>query len=371
MRILYIVSGTAFGGAQQHTLQLAEFMRGKKHEIGIMVADEPRLIKEATTIGDAVFTNPHFVSSLLSPHNFQACVPVIRAIRNFQPDLVHCHSIRAGFAARISAVITRTPVVYTVHGWAHGERRTWWSPAVSRTLERLAARFTKKIICVSEYDREIARRDKIGRPEQYAVIRNGISSQNYDPSKPRNSVEPELNNNFHRPILISVARLSTPKNFDTLLEGIRLTKAAQLLIVGEGPLRPRIENLIRQMDLTDRVQLVGSRNDIPDLLATSDIFVLSSKIEGLPMSVIEAMMMGLPIVASKVGGLPELVEDGRTGFLVSENDPLELSKAISKLLDNQDLRTSMGQLGRKKAIAEFGLERMCSGVLKIYEDVLK
>ena len=143
----------------------------------------------------------------------------------------------------------------------------------------------------------------------------------------------------------------------------------KLLMIGDGELRPQVEDFIHQNELEDRVVLMGTRYDVPDILAASDIFVLPSRWEGLPYVVIEASMAGLPVVASRVGGIPELVEDSVTGLLVPPGNPEALSEAIQRLLDNEDLRHQMGQAGREKALREFTSDHMLAETDKIYEGV--
>jgi glycosyltransferase involved in cell wall biosynthesis len=140
--------------------------------------------------------------------------------------------------------------------------------------------------------------------------------------------------------------------------------------VGEGVQREAIQEFVNQNDYACRVTLMGQREDIPELLKVSDLFVLSSRSEGLPYTIIEAMLAGLPVVATAVGGVPELVEDGRTGFLVPPGDHGALAEAIQRLLDDSSLRVSMGEKGREKALREFTLDRMLIETQEIYRQVL-
>ena len=135
-------------------------------------------------------------------------------------------------------------------------------------------------------------------------------------------------------------------------------------------MRSSIKRSIYSLGLSNRVFLLGERNDVPSILASSDVFVLPSNWEGLPYTVIEAMMAGLPVVATSVGGVPELVEDGVTGFLVPRSDPEALAEALQRLIDDPELRERMGKAGRQKAMCEFTLDRMLRETEKVYEEVL-
>jgi glycosyltransferase involved in cell wall biosynthesis len=174
-----------------------------------------------------------------------------------------------------------------------------------------------------------------------------------------------------RPVLITVGRLAPPKDFETLFKALQKLDHGKTIVVGDGPNRPWVEKFINQNGLSQKIYLLGEREDVPDLLAGAEIFLLSSRKEGLPRTVIEAMLAGLPVVATRVGGLPELVEDSITGFLVPPGDPEALASVLQKLIEDPDLRRTMGEAGRKKALLEFTLDRMLKETLRVYEEVLQ
>jgi glycosyltransferase involved in cell wall biosynthesis len=171
-----------------------------------------------------------------------------------------------------------------------------------------------------------------------------------------------------RPLIVAVGRLKAPKDFLTLVRALgRLEPASfEAVIVGEGPDRPLLEDEIRGLGLTDRVRLAGERHDIPELLAASDIFALASSSEGMPVSVLEAMAAGLPVVASRVGGLPEQVVHGETGVLAAPGDPEDLAEALARLVADGELRRRLGAAGRARAEQSFDLEPFRRAHLELY-----
>jgi len=368
MRILYVITAAEFGGAPHHVIKLMEHMVEQGHAVGLVAAPEPRLMEEAEKLEVSVFPNPHFVGFGKPVEDIKSLWGVYQAIKSFKPDLVHAHSTKAGFAARLCCFILRfKPVLFTAHGWAFTEGRPYWKRWLLAQAERLAARATTRIICVSEHDRELALQFGVARQDKLVVVHNGIT-----PWLPTQGGGARIRRGLglqNTTTITFVGRLVPQKDVLTLLSAMKDLPNGKLLMIGDGELRPQVEDFIHQNELEDRVVLLGTRYDVPDILADSDIFVLPSRWEGLPYVVIEASMAGLPVVATRVGGIPELVEDGVTGFLVPPGNPEALSEAIQRLLDNKDLRHQMGRAGREKALREFTSEHMLVETDKVYEGV--
>jgi glycosyltransferase involved in cell wall biosynthesis len=368
MRILYIVTAANFGGAPTHVLQLVEHMARRGHKVGLCSAPEPRLFSAAARLGVSLFPNPHFVRRISLGHDVMALAPVVHALRSFAPDLVHAHSTKAGFATRLCApILGFKKVVFTSHGWAFNNAVSKCRRRLYEYGERYAARVTTKIICVSEFHRNLALRRKVGRPDQLVLIPNAVDPGLF-PGTKGDAIRKECELNG-RVVISVVSRLSPPKDFTTLLKAAALMPdACKLLIVGDGELRTKTKDLIYSLGLESKVALMGHRTDVADILSASDIFVLSSLSEGLPITVIEAMVSGLPVIATNVGGVPELV-DHRNGILVSPGSPEMLVGAITSLVANPDLRKTMGQAGRQRALEHFALDRMLAATEKLYQEV--
>jgi glycosyltransferase involved in cell wall biosynthesis len=235
----------------------------------------------------------------------------------------------------------------------------------------LAARVTRKIICVSKFDRELGLKFRIACPEKLVVIHNGMPPAPYLDLNKKNSLFIRGPNMRRTPTLMTVGRLAPPKDFETLLGALQRLDNIKTIIVGDGPSRRWVERYINNNGLSQKVSLLGEREDIPDLLGSAEIFVLSSKKEGLPRTIIEAMLSGLPVVATRVGGVPELVEDNTTGFLVPPGNSQALATALQGLIKDRGLRRAMGEAGREKALKEFSLDRMLKETLRVYEEVLQ
>lgn len=370
MKILFVVTAAEFGGAPQHVLYLIRHFRQNGCQIGIVAAPEPRLMREASALGAHVFPNRYFVRPIQLHNDIRALGPVFRAIRQFQPDLVSAHSTKAGYAARLlCALLGVKPVLFTAHGWAFTAGRGERARKRLALAERLAARVTSKIICVSEHDRELALRFQVGKPKQLVTVHNGIDAAPFLAAH-GDRIRSELGLG-RAPVITFVGRLAPPKDPLAFLQACQMLPGNfRVLVVGEGELRNSVREYVKRNGLASKLVLLGEREDVPEILAASDIFVLPSDWEGLPLTIIEAMMAGLPIAATRVGGVPELVEDGVTGYLVPPQNSHALGEAIGKLLADPALRQHMGKAGRKHAVERFSLNQMLTRTEAVYEGAL-
>ncbi len=295
-----------------------------------------------------------------------ALARLVRLVR--RADVVHAHSSKAGFLARLACLLTgRTArCVFTPHGWSF-----WAFEGVAgrlfTVLERAAARWCRTIIAVSAYEREAGLARRVGTAERYEVILNGVDVDRF--ARPRREDPASI---------VMVARLADQKRpvlaVDAMaalrdLGGAAHLKAVHLKIAGDGPLRAEVEARIAQHGLGDRVTLLGERDDVPDLLAHAAVALQTSLYEGCPLTVLEAMAAGVPVVAVGVGGIDELVDEGETGF-VTTGDPHDIAKALLRVLDDAELRTRMGRRAAARARAEFTRERMATETFRVYDAIL-
>jgi glycosyltransferase involved in cell wall biosynthesis len=248
--------------------------------------------------------------------------------------------------------------VFTVHGWAFSAH-SGAASGLYRWADRIAGRATTATVCVSQRERADGLRARTCRADRTVVIPNAVDVDAY----PQAPLERDV------PRLISVGRLAAPKDWSTLLYALAALEPetfAELVIVGDGPDRERVEDELARSSLRRRVRLLGERDDVPGLLSDADVFVLASRSEGLPLSVIEAMAAGLPVVASDVGGVGELVREGETGLLVPPGDPAALGDALRLLLADRGLRRRLGSGGRERAKAFFDFSGFRRAHLELY-----
>jgi glycosyltransferase involved in cell wall biosynthesis len=263
------------------------------------------------------------------------------------------------------------PVILTTE---HG--MTLWKKRHHLLLERLANRFTDKMIAVSEDIRQRRIHDEGAPSGKIITIPNAVDMERFGPMNSRERMRKELGIGTSYPVVGTVARLVTAKRLDYLLEAARTVceavPRARFLIIGDGPLREELEGQALNLDLIpENVRFLGSRQDIPELLSSVDIFVLSSEREGLPVSLLEAMAASRPVVATQVGGIPQVIEDGHNGLLVSAHDPAGLAKAILTLIEDSTLRESVAREGYQTVKARFSADVIGRQITVLYDDLLE
>ena len=315
-------------------------------------------LREAAASAGVRFVALSHVRRAINPwRDLAGLLELVRLMRRERPDILHASSSKAGVLGRVAATLARVPIrVFTVHGWAFAAN----AGAVSRAYrwaDRLTRPLTTVTICVSETERAAGLAARTCDEDKTVVIPNAVDVR----------VAPRANPVRPTPRILAVGRLKAPKDFLTLIRSLRAVRAPfEAMIVGDGPDRVQLEDEIRARGLSEQVRLAGERSDVPELLAASDVFVLPSRSEGMPVSVLEAMAAGLPVVASRVGGLAEQVVDGETGLLVQPGDPAELAAALERVLTDPSMRLRLGATGRARAEQAFDVDRFRRAHLELY-----
>jgi glycosyltransferase involved in cell wall biosynthesis len=333
-------------------LPLMRAIRARGHEVVGACAEGP-LLDDVRAEGFRVIPIP-FVRRLSPLAHLRAFRSLIAILRAEKPDIVHAHMPISGFLARLAARVAGVPkVAYTCHGFLFNHASSSLPRrGLSFLMEWVAARVTDVFLTVSEAEARDARRLHIAARAE--AVRNGRDPAVFRPDPGmRDRVRAELGVPRDRVVIIAVSRLVWHKGYPELAAAMRSVPEAELWVVGERLDSDRgadMEALLRGAGLGYRLRMLGYRTDIPALMAAADIFTLPSRFEGLPMSVIEAMLTGLPVVATNVRGPAEQVVDGVTGLSVPAGDPTALGAALGRLVRDPGLRASMGQASRQRAL---------------------
>ena len=361
MKILYLITRAEHGGAQRHLLNLLDGFRGS-FDIHLATGEEGFLTTEARRLGIRVYHLPNLSQPINLLKDVLAYREILSVIRQLRPTLIHAHSSKAGFLGRLAARVAGVPAVFTAHGWSFADGVPWKRKMMAVLSERFVSRFSSGIITVSEADRVLALRYRVVRRRGMTVVHNGIRDTS-EQSHPGDTGEARI---------AMVARFVPQKDQGLLLKALAGNQTPfQIYFIGEGPSQTEVKDLARELGLDGQVNFLGAVNNVNHILAGVNIFVLITKWEGFPISILEAMRASLPVIASDVGGVREAVVDGETGFLVSRRNLVVLRGRLQQLMNNPELRNKMGEAGRKRYLEHFTVEQMLDQTLQVYKQVLK
>lgn len=356
-RILYVVTRAEHGGAQTHILELLRASAGR-YTAALACGESGFLTHEAEALGIAVFQLPSLVAPLNPLKDLVALAHLAWVIRRFKPDLIHAHSSKAGLLARFAACLFAIPCIFTAHGWAFSEGASRLRRAIAMSAEWFAGRLGASVVAVSRFDRDLALRYGIVDPSRILTIPNGIGDE---PGR----ACPE---GGFPPVIAMVARFTPQKDHITLLRA--LSKAStpfRLWLVGDGPLLEHSRACAEQLGLADRTEFFGDCGSVREMLPNIHVFALISRYEGLPISILEAMCAGLPIVATDTGGVSEAVRHGWNGLLVGRARENTLRDALESLLADPGLRKSFGRRSRALYEDAFTADAMVGRTIELYD----
>jgi glycosyltransferase involved in cell wall biosynthesis len=385
VRVLHVITRLIVGGAQENTMWTADLLnRGwpgsGRYQVdvvaGTQTGPEGSLVEEVRERGTAVTLLPALRREPAPFRDLAALVQLVRLIRRGRYRIVHTHSSKAGVLGRLAARIAGVPaIVHTVHGWSFHDGLSGMRRRVYVALERIGDRCGHSGVLVTSRDRDKGAAAGIRGGGHYRLIRSGIELDRFGhPGVSRAEMRDRLGIPEAAPVVGTVTRLSTQKAPLDLVEAFAIIREgcpdARFVIVGDGPLRSAVETRIRAHGLGSRVVMTGLRRDIPELLPSFDVFVLTSLWEGLPRVLPQAMASGVPIVCTRADGNAEAVQDGIQGYLVAPGQPAEMAGRVLELLADADVRGRMGQAGRQRA-QEFDVRQMAREIDALYRELLE
>lgn len=370
LRVLHIIGGGEFGGAERHILNLSAALDPQKVAITVVCLFEEPFARMAKEIGVNVLVVP--MRHKLDVASFGRLTEVIKTSR---PDLVHTHGVRANLLGRLAAKMAGVnKIVTTVHSLLVRDYPDFWSRLANSWTERLTRGFTDHFIAVSQGLKNALVED--GLPEnKITVIYNGLDLNRFKPCLPHGTYRRWLGYDEREPLVAIVARLHSVKGHNYFLhaacEVLKVVPKARFLVVGTGPDEPVLKEMTAGLGLQEVVNFTGFIADIPDLMADMDVLVISSLWEGFGLTAIEAMTVGLPVVATEVGGLPEVVRPGETGVLVQPADVAALAKGIIWVLQHPAEAKQMAENGGQIVIREFSSKGMARKTEVTYQKVMR
>ncbi len=344
-RVVHVSLGTNMGGMEKLLVEFAKFTDRDRFELAfVSLQQRGSLAAEINDLGCPVF-------ELNKTPGMRPGVvwKLVRLLRKLRPHVVHTHNTAAFFYGGVAASLARVPrLIHT----RHGQR---FNASARETLAfRFLSKFAYRVASVSADGRHLTISEGV-HADRACMIRNGVDLSRF----------PYVGPNRHGPAIL-VARLSPEKDVATLIRAVQIASqlrgpgdpALRLDIVGDGATRPQLERQAQSHGIADTIRFLGERRDVASRLASASMFVLPSLTEGISLTLLEAMARGLPVVATRVGGNPEVVIDGDTGFLVPPQNPESLAAAIVRVHQDPVLGRELGRRGRQRVEKEFSVNHM-------------
>ncbi len=378
-RILRVIARLNIGGPARHVILLSARIDPARYSTLLVTGHEAPSEGNMSSLAKSVAVEPRVVAGLGREislwRDLLAWFRLYRLCVRYRPHIVHTHTAKAGVLGRLAARAAKVPViVHTYHGHVF---QGYFSPLKTRlflAIERWLGRSTQRLIAVSEAVCQDLLQLGIGTPESLVVIPLGL---NLDPflrcEDLRGQLRAELGLQPDTPLVGIVARLVPIKAHEVFLKAAAKVCArfpqSRFLLVGDGERLAELQLLVERLGLRDRVLFLGWRQDLDRVLADLDLVVLTSRNEGSPVCLIEAMAAARPVVATRVGGVADVVDDGITGCLVDADKPEDVANAIVELLGDENRRRAMGEAARQR-VPRFGIDRLVSDMDRLYGNLL-
>lgn len=374
MKLIHVIGDSRFGGAGRIILRLGQVAQAEGWQVDILTTDI--VLQRAVKQHGLGLINLDVIRRKIRPlWDLAGLVRLWDFLRREHYTIVHTHTSKGGFVGRLAARLAGVPViVHTAHGFAFHERTRSWVRLFYSTLERIASRWCDRIVSVSEFHRRWALELGICHPPKILAIPNGIAAL-ASPEVIPADLRGELGVREDDLLILSMARLAPDKGLEFLIEAaallLRSERHFRIAIAGDGEVRSRLEELAFNLGVSDRVSLLGFREDVSDLLAACDLVVLPSLREGLSIALLEAMAAGKPIVATDIGSHRELASQAEIAQLVPPADAPALCEAILQLTRNPVLMARLGAKAQVLFESQYTEDRMLNNYKQLYFDLLK
>ena len=375
IKILYVITKSNWGGAQRYVYDLATNIPKKDFDVVVAIGGNGVLKNKLSGADIRTITLERLGRNINIYNDLATFFSLLKLLWKEKPDIIHLNSSKIGGMGTLAARLTRVKhIVFTAHGWAFNEARGILQKTAIKLLSWLTVALSHHTITVSEHD------GKQGRAmlfvgKKITTIHNGISKIDFNDKESARNVL--LGNKSSKLVektiwLGTIAELHRNKGTEYAIKALsHITKTVPdltfvFIVIGEGGERENLENLIKKERLENKVFLVGHKEDASLLLSAFDIFLFPSIKEGLPYVLLEAGMAGLPIIATSVGGIPEIIDDMESGILIQPQNYKEIEKAIVFLLKNQEDGKQFSEKLHKKIIQEFSTQNLLQKTSEVY-----
>jgi len=370
-RVVHYIESDGFGGAEQMMLNLIQAIDKNNWEPILVYHPHPGILTfinrvealKITTISVPLITGLGDLSSMKA---------LIEKLRELHPEVFHAHlvsNLRCSFGIICANLADVKAIVATQHSYQDLQTHGLHKKYKRLIYQKLISMFVDRYIAVSFKQAEHLKKAVMCQ-NKVKVVQNCVNVKDYSVTSDRSLLKSIVNNLEVKPVILTVARLDKLKGHKYLIDAASMVPEAIFLLAGDGPERANFENQARELNITERIVFLGQRDDIPELLDVCDLFVLPSLLEGLPLSILEAMAASRPVLASDIEGIDEILINGQNGFLVPPANARALAKQINLVLSDKQLLERISASGRECVTKKFSIEKMVAGVTEIYEDIL-
>ena len=373
-RVLFVITQSEPGGAQRFVLNLLTHLDKDQYEAMVAIGNtgNGNLFRALHAEGIPTHRLLHLVRDISIKEDLKAVSELRKLIKEYRPTTVFLNSSKAGFvgalAARCPTKLKNTKIVYRIGGWSFNDPGTRWQKWSWKVLEWVSAKWKDVIIVNNQHDFDRAIKLRIKPRKKLVLVYNGIETYKLDLMS-RDEARTKLEIPADKYVVGTIANLYPAKGLEYFIRtAYHFQNQDDLVffVIGDGKERPALEALIKDLGLERKVFLVGQLTDAFKYLSAFDIFILSSVKEGFPWVLIEAMAAKLPIVATRVGAVPEIIEDGKNGLIVEPGDPEAMAWKIKEIMDSSPLQKELGIQAHQTVLFKFSLDKMVQQI----EDLL-
>ncbi|MDP3726194.1 MAG: glycosyltransferase family 4 protein [bacterium] len=373
-KILYVITKSNWGGAQRYVHDLATSLSKEQFNVAVLFGGYGNLKEKLNSQGVRTIALPNFDRDTRLRNDTKTFFALIRIFKKERPDIIHLNSSKAGILGALAGRIARVQrIIFTAHGWAFNEERPWWQKKIITFLHIVTIVLSHKTIAVSNKTKnQITHLTFI--KQKIVVVHNGIDTLSFvsreDSRTFLSSKNKSLNNKKEMAWIGTIAELHTTKGLFYAIEAMQNVAHRFpniiYIIMGDGEKRQQLEEMIQTYTLSNRVFLLGHIDNAAEYLPAFDIFLLPSLSEALPYTLLEAGLAKLPVVGSAVGGIPEIIEDKKSGVLIPPRDSQAITDAMSELLEKPYLQKQYGDKLFEVVKEKFSLREMLQKTVGLY-----
>lgn len=388
IKLIQIITRLDKGGSSENVLLTCEKLNKDEYEIILIygVSQIPNINFQFTT-----YKIDELVREISPIKDIAAFLKIYKIIKKEKPDIVHTHSSKAGILGRWAAFLLRTvdselrtlKIFHTPHGHIFYGYYNKLITIMFILIEKITAKITDKLIALTEGEKNESLAYGIGKSEQWVIIHSGVDYKLQISNDKLKKIKKEFGIQDDYLVIGTVARLEPVKGVEYFIDAIKIiidyklqVTDCKFLIVGDGSEMIKLKQKVKRLNIEDKVIFTGMREDVPELISIMDIYVQPSLNEGMGKTIVLAQLLGKPVVATKVQGIPSVVLDGKTGILVEPKNPIQLAEAVSKLLKDEKLRRQLGENAKQwvnkivDGYPQFSVERMIYLLENLYNEVL-